>query len=206
MTLLRKTPPADLAVTQESVFEHLRLILEADGGGPSQGLPIDAAHVLRVTESAVSEIDGAYALLGIALISQTWVLLLDSFPRVIELPVPPLIEVVAIHYLDSAGAEQTLSPSDYLVTGVGSLDRAQIRPRSSWPATQQLNPEAVSIEFKCGFGDDPEDVPAAIRGALLEIIATRYRFRETVSAASGFSRLPDSATSALENFKDWSFG
>jgi uncharacterized phiE125 gp8 family phage protein len=200
-----KTPPAALPLTQESVFDHLRLILEEIPGSPPQALPVDHEHVRLLTEAAVSEMDGANGLLGIALITQTWVKLLDGFPSVIELPVPPLRQVVEIKYLDAAGVEQTLSPSDYRVNGVGSIDRALIRPHLPWPATKAV-PECVSIEFKCGFGDTSEDVPAAIRGALLEIIGTRYRYRETVSASTGFAKLPDSATAALNAYRDWSFG
>jgi uncharacterized phiE125 gp8 family phage protein len=63
--------------------------------------------------------------------------------------------------------------------------------------------EAICIRFKAGYGDAPEDVPAPIRQALMEIVATRYAFREAVGAGVSFSRIPEGARAALDNYRMW---
>jgi uncharacterized phiE125 gp8 family phage protein len=65
--------------------------------------------------------------------------------------------------------------------------------------------EAIIVRFTCGYGDTSADVPAPIRQALLEVVATRYAFREAVGSGSITTRIPAGAQAALDNFRLWSF-
>lgn len=196
------TPPSMLAVSPQMVWQHLRLILVSDNGSPETFAPEDAGYVAGLIEAAVSELDGRDGLLSRALITQTWRATLNCFPTVIEIPLPPCRTVQAVTYLDLQGIQQTLDPSQYSVIGLNSLDKALMSPKvkGRWPATARQS-GAVTITFQAGFGDDPDDIPPAITAALLEIIGTRYAFRETVSANAGFSILPDSACRALDRYR-----
>src|SRR5690606_35583790 len=161
--------PAVLPLTIMDIKKHLR-ITDDDTEDDLLG-----AYLV----SAVEEIDGVAGLLQRALITQTWDLKLDGFPRMwrksgveswrldpIRLPLRPLQEVVSVKYRDLAGNEQTLDAGRYQVTGIGDQRlRGEIVPAFGfeWPDTREHTPEAVTIRFKAGYGDDGNDVPEPIR-------------------------------------------
>jgi len=129
--------------------------------------------------TAREHLDGPDGVLGRALITQTWELLLDRFPagREIPLPLPPLQSVVSIKYLDAAGDEQTLARSVYGVDpstqpGVVHLKRGQ-----AWPATFDER-NAVVIRFVAGYGDNAEAVPQRLRSAMKLHIGDLFANRE----------------------------
>lgn len=198
MKLTLLSPPAVPVVSEAVVWEHLKLILES-------GVPADRDYVRALIDAAGGELDGAQGLLSRALITQTWQLELDSFPSVIEIPLPPCQAVLAIAYAGPDGASPDfigLAPPEYRVTGLGGACKAEISPaaRKSWPNVAGSSGRVI-VTFRAGYGDNPEDVPAPIRAAVLEIIATRYAYRESVSAGSGFSVLPESACAPLERYR-----
>lgn len=198
MPLVRITPPAVSAIAEADVLDHLRL--ESGSPGPS-----DLALIRQYVAASVDALDGAGGFLGRCLISQTWRLKLERFPAgPIKIPLPPVQEVVAVTYLDAHGLDTILDPAGYIVAGLGA-DDVNVRPRPgrSWPATD-VHPEAVEITFVAGYGDTPEEIPAPIRGALMEMVATRYEHRESAIVGGAFSSLPASATSQLADFQSWS--
>jgi uncharacterized phiE125 gp8 family phage protein len=108
----------------------------------------------------------------------TYTLALDEFPRLddgradcIRLPRPPCSAVTWVKYFDAAGAEQTMSAVDYYTAVAG--EPARIVPVNGWPATQANRPEAVTVRFVAGFAT----IPAAVRSAILEIVAHRWKNR-----------------------------
>jgi uncharacterized phiE125 gp8 family phage protein len=114
--------------------------------------------------------------------SQTWIYYLDKFPVCgeIELPLPPLISVTSVKYLNSSNTLTTLSPSSYVVT-LGGRDRGKITLAysSSWPAIYS-HPQAIQIEFVCGFkrvantanGEQP--LPGALLSAIQIAMADAF--------------------------------
>jgi uncharacterized phiE125 gp8 family phage protein len=91
---------------------------------------------------------------------------------VIELPLPPLAEVLSVEYIDPAGNQQTLAPADYTVAGVGG--DGTIRPAigKSFPGTRAV-PGAVQIVFAAG-ADDHNGVPEPLRAAIVEMVRALY--------------------------------
>lgn len=149
------------------------------------------ARIAGLTRAAVQLVDGPDGEIQRALITQTWELRLDAFPGYwpcrphirwpsnfcppkteIEIPLPPLQAVTSITYL-SGGDEVTLDSSEYTVAGVGDRHRARIRPVSAWPSTDDVL-EAVTIEFRCGYGDSWNDVPESIRLAIVAKVQALY--------------------------------
>lgn len=111
---------------------------------------------------------------GRALITQTWDLLLDAFPRnEIELGKMPLQSVTSVKYYDPVGVLQTLSGSTYAVDDV-TLP-AWIMPAYglSWPTTYDVA-QAVAIRFVAGYGATGADVPAEIRMWISAQVAAAY--------------------------------
>ncbi len=135
-----------------------------------------------------------------ALITQTWRLSLDDFPRacssiasysvvdgrvgqrndiqVIRVPQPPLQSVTSIKYIDTSGAQQTLDPSAYVVDADAFPGRILPAYGTTWPSVR-CGPNAVVIEFKAGYGDTADKVPPPITAAMLLAIGDLYRNRES---------------------------
>lgn len=138
------------------------------------------------------KLDGANGLLGRALITQTWDMVLDGFPcawrkpfgghrfgngrpryhqEEIRIPLPPLQSIGSIKYLDGNGDEQTVDPATYrIIRG----EPAYLVPTSSsaWPGGA-LDHGSVTVRFTCGYGDDGEDVPEPIRQAISDCVKVR---------------------------------
>jgi uncharacterized phiE125 gp8 family phage protein len=208
MTLVQLEPPAALAVEETTVWDHLRVDRTVDiGESPTVLAPVDRAYIYGLIEAAIGEVDGADGLLGRALVTQGWMFSIDcGFPRVIEVPLPPLRSIDEIRYVDPAGDLHVLDPDRYRVCGIGGAAKAEITPAPgcAWPETAYMR-EAIIVRFTCGYGDTSADVPAPIRQALLETVATRYAFRETVGSGATFMRIPAGAQAALDNYRLWTF-
>lgn len=91
------------------------------------------------------------------LIAATWKLLLDEFPGwahgcddTIRVPLPPLIAVSSIKYLDTAGVQQTLSAADYLVDAASRPGRIAPAYGKIWPSTRDQQ-SAVEVTFVNGY-------------------------------------------------------
>lgn len=129
-----------------------------------------------------SALDGHQGTLGRALISQQWQLTLTAFPcGAIRLPLPPFISVDAFVYTPRDGVETTLTTADYVVRK--NLGEAYVEPPQglAWPTGDM---DSVVITFSAGFGDDADDVPAAIRAAALLMLADVYTYRDAKIAAA----------------------
>lgn len=120
--------------------------------------------------------------------TQVWDYKLDGFPcEAIELPFTPVSAVGSIAYVDQNGDTQTWSASYYqtsLPAGPqASVARIQPAYGQSYPSTRdQL--DAVTIRFTCGYGA-AEDIPAAIKAAMLLLVGHWYANREAVVASAG---------------------
>lgn len=126
----------------------------------------------------------------IALITQTWLARLDSFPSVplrydrngypqILLPKPPFQSICSFVYVDTSGSVQPLTrdPSygvnlaapfyGYQLEPGGGIMPAALTPpwARPWPP-QRMVPANVSIQFRCGYGG-PLAVSMAANSAIL---------------------------------------
>jgi len=120
--------------------------------------------------AARQTIDGRDGWLGRAIMRQSWKIVASEFPFCpIDIPLPPLISVDAIRYIDNAGIEQVLiETTDYVVT---EGRRATVMPAygKSWPNTR-CQPGAVEIEFTCGY-ESPDDVPEPMKSAITLMVS-----------------------------------
>lgn len=145
-----------------------------------------------------------------ALITQTWYWKADGFPcgwtTPIYLPRPPLVSIASISYVDTAGATQTWAESAtgyQLVKPSGpKAQYATVQPSYQviYPVTR-YQPEAVTIEYICGYGAATA-VPESIKHAMRLLIAHWYLNREAVVSDSGIvtQELPIGVTSLLGGY------
>ena len=151
--------PAPPVIETEEAKEHLRI----DHGDDDQ--LIDA-----YIAAATGHIDGPDGWLGRAIGVQTLELRIDVFRDAMVLPYPPAIDIVDVKHLNGDGVERTVLPLEYELRG--SLIGSAFGRR--WPSVG-CDAEAVRIRYRAGY----EDVPPAIRVAILMMVSDMYRFRGT---------------------------
>jgi uncharacterized phiE125 gp8 family phage protein len=169
MILRLITPPEVLPVSLAEMKAEARL----DGSDDT-----DDARLMGCLRAATDRLDGAEGLLGKALITQEWQLLLPSFPchgGRIDLPLPPLQAVISVTYVDPAGDEQTLATDRYQVVGTSHAYPGWIAHAHAmtWPATR-CQDEAVTITFSCGYGPSWNDVPEGFKQGLTAMAVAMF--------------------------------
>jgi uncharacterized phiE125 gp8 family phage protein len=174
MNLLVITAPEHF-VSLDEAKAHLRLEVGSPG--------VDDGLITAYLAAACAHIDGPAGWLGRAIGVQTLEYRRDAFCETIPLPFPPLIDVVSVKYLDVDGIEQTVTSTDYAVTGPATLRTAY---DVSWPSPRTYA-DAVRIRYRAGYVADPladplvAAVPAPIKAAVLLMVGDLYENRETVA-------------------------
>jgi uncharacterized phiE125 gp8 family phage protein len=115
-----------------------------------------------------------------AFIQQAWRLWCDAWPdcvpRVIPIPRPPLMSLTSVAAYDRSGAATLLSSDAYIVDSAAVPGRIIFTDIAVLPVDlRQAN--AIAISYQAGYGANAPDVPAAIRGAILSLVAQRYEAR-----------------------------
>lgn len=159
-------------------------------------------------DAAVDFVDGPSGFLGRALIDQTWDYYLDAFPAnagPIEIPLPPLIEVVGLFYQDGDGNEQEWPAANYRVDASGEPGKISLGSGVSWP-TPITEGDAVRIRFRSGYLDQSDSpavdaVPGAIKAAILIHVADLYANRESSIVGQTVSKLHWSAENLLRRYR-----
>lgn len=171
--LQRTVAPAILPVTLAETKAHIRVDLDDDD-----------ALIGGLIDQAVAEIDGAAGLLGRALIKQTWQARLRTWPTgplaaVLRVPLPPLIAVGAITYLDGDGASQTVDAGSYVVVTEVQPGEVWLAKGKSWPAnTLDTGRPVITVTFDAGFGEAAADVPEPVRRWIMNRVGLLYSNRE----------------------------
>lgn len=178
------TAPTEEPVTLAEAKSHLRVDFSDDD-------TLISNLIVAARQRCETEIDRAF-------VTQTWDYTLETFPYVtndyllwhrvqnaIVMPKARLASVTALTYLDANGTTQTLTQNtDYLVvTG----DPGAVYPypvTRIWPYTRfQLG--AVNVRFVCGYGA-ASAVPQCIKVAILQLVGTLYRNRESLADGQQF--------------------
>jgi uncharacterized phiE125 gp8 family phage protein len=163
----------------------------------------DDALLLAYLDAAT---DHAEKFTGRALLLQTFEFALDEFPRWgsgvlcrrpgelhpgIEIPYPPLIEVIRFAYGDDSDSELE-ADTDYVLDSYG--DKAVLRSVSSWPSVTAY-PNVVKVRYRAGYSSevepdsDAETLPGGIKAAVLLTVAHLYANREA-SVDKAMQELP----------------
>lgn len=173
------TAPAEEPISLEEAKSHLGVDYDDDD-----------ALIGALIKTARGHLDGSLGILGRCLVSQSWTLFLDGWPRTTEihLPLAPVSEVTAIRYRDHQGQLQVVPPSVYCLAGKTRRPSVLLLPTHSWP-TPQHKPESVEVEYVSGFGA-AGDVPQELKHAMLLHIGTLYERRETVITGTIVAELP----------------
>lgn len=185
MALSQVTAPSTQLVTWAQAQKQLRL----------DGLEDDAAFVTDVLIPAARDrMEVATRRAGP---DQTWDLWLDGFPRErhIEIPLPPLVSVTYVKYVNTSGTLTTLTAgTDYNVdVPVGprcSRGRVSLPFAGVWPVPlRQAN--AVVVRFRAGYVDQSAENPIGparttppllVAGMLMDV-SSLYEHRDSLIVA-----------------------
>lgn len=192
------TPPDDPVVSLAEAKAHLR-VDHAD----------DDDYIEALVAVAGATIDGPDGWLGRCLVEQTLEWRGDEFGCDIQLPYPPIIDIVSVKYTDDAGVEQTVAPADYHLVGAPSMPRLALNYGSFWP-TPRWQSEAVRIRYTAGWpvtiegaGDQAVTTwtgPAPIRHAILLMVSELYENREAASDSARVE-LPFAVQALLSTYR-----
>ena len=201
MIHLKKVEPITEPVTLEEMRLHLG-ITRAD----------DTSRDFIISNRITSARQWAEDYTNRSFITQTYGAYDDDFPGVpkftvagITAPVNreirlrvKLQSITSIKYLDSNGFLQTLSPTKYLVDSV----QGRVVPSygNDWPAVRS-QPNAVEIEYLCGYGDATA-VPEAIKDAIRFTIGQWEVFQSSMEGIMRPFTIPNAAKQLLDNYID----
>lgn len=117
---------------------------------------------------------------GRSFITQSWKLVLDGFPPLIQLEKGDVQTITSITYVALDGTTQTVSPSLYVADLSGTVARITPVFGQIWPVTMpQIG--CVSVNYVAGYGNAAANVPAGIRQWIQMRVATLYENREEVA-------------------------
>lgn len=165
--LVLYTPPGDEPVSVSEIKTHCRI---------SHDYEDDLIESLG--KAARKHIEDT--MLWRQLMPATYKLFFEYFPsQEIYLPMPPLVSVTSVKYLDSAGVQQTLSSSNYIVDTNSEPGRITPSYSNVWPSVGRVQANAVEITYAAGYAS-AADVPTSFKQAILMLAAHWYEHREGV--------------------------
>lgn len=179
------SPPSVTPVSLAEAKLHLRIDV-AD----------DDALVTRLVDVATEQ---AEKYTGRAFVTRTLKAWYDGFAAILRLPYPPFLAISSIDYTDDAGNARTLASTEYQVRAESSWATVAPAYGKTWPATQDIY-DAVSVTYTAGYGSNASDVPAAIRQAILMMVATMYEHREDLVVGLSATEIPATSRLLLANY------
>lgn len=191
MALSLVTEPSVLPVSLDEIKEHLRI--EPD-------VSTDNRLLDSLVRSATEQVEN---MTRRQLCSATWDLILDAFPLYtrtnplasIELPMPPLQDVVSITYVDQDGVTQTMLSGAYTVDADSEPGRVYPAYGTFWPLALDA-PGSVTVRFSCGWVS-PYGIPESIRTWIKVRVATLYAQAESLVIGQTVAEAPRSYVDCL---------
>ncbi|HET7233256.1 MAG TPA: phage head-tail connector protein [Longimicrobium sp.] len=175
--------PASLPVTLDEARAHCRLTSSETAEDGLIGIYLQAATATLETDARIS------------LVTQTRRLWLDGFPRrgegcragEIRLWYPPVQQVLAVTYLDTAGVERELDPARYRLDAASTPPRVLPAHGYTWPETLAA---ANSAWVDYVAGSEPASVSPTARAAILLLVAHLFEDRSAVTSGTIITETP----------------
>lgn len=168
-TLQLVAGPTDEPVSLDMMKRHLRIELDQDAEDTLLAQLIGEARAWCETYTSR------------AFLPQTWRLSLHRFDgatRLIELPRPPLLSVVAFEYLADLSAPSAWTPvpaSGWAADTGAEPGCVRLAYGGSWPVQGYGGTNAVRVTFQAGWADI-DSVPKEIVAAIRQVAANMFRF------------------------------
>jgi uncharacterized phiE125 gp8 family phage protein len=146
---------------------------------------LDDAAIAVMTAAAREWVEAAA---GRALIAQSWRATLDAWPAgpALTLIRPPVQAVIAVRTF-SADGTAALWPAGNYALSQGAEPTKLLRLAAAWPEPGRAE-AGIEIDLTCGYGAAGADVPAALRQAVLIVLAALYEGRASLPPQAEFER------------------
>jgi len=144
-----------------------------------------------------------------AFITQTWDLVLDTWPaeKYITVPLPPLAAAPApvITYYDYDDVvPKTLAATDYYVDTYSEPGRIHLNYGESWPSDTLRPVNAIFVRFTCG--STAASIPEPLQNAMLMLVGHYYENRELIITTGAMPKeLPMGYKALVAPYQIWSF-
>lgn len=173
--ILERVTTNDLLVSTSDAKDHLRIDPDVD----------EDDLVYALVKAATQE---SQRFTNRQFLEASYKLYLDDFPDYDDEPIlikrVPVSSIEKIEYVDPDGVSQEYT--DYQSDLVGEPARITAGVTSSWPDAQDDKLNAVSVEFKAGYGKSVADVPGPIVTAVKMWVNYLYDNRSGITVGSGF--------------------
>lgn len=134
---------------------------------------------------------------GRTLVETTLEVSFDSYPCgvYLELPGPPIIDVVSFAHTDSDGESQTIAEDQYVLDASSDLVSRLIPAYNvSWPATR-YQPSSLRVRYRAGYAragspDERDLIPASLLAAVKLLVGHLYKNREAVTSERQITEVP----------------
>lgn len=162
----------------------------------------DDAYIAALISAAREYVE---AYMDETLIDTQYVMRLDAFPAVIELPRPPMSQTaertaVTITYVTGeAGGTATLDATQYRVDRDSVPGKIRTLYAGSWPS-HLLDYGSVTVTWWAGRGRDGTTVSQRVKAAMLMLIGQWYE-RRMAADATNLSEMPFGVKSLLDSVK-----
>lgn len=189
MSLQIITGPSAEPVTLTEVKERLGLTSTADDTRINQDITAARVQGERMTRKSLA--------------NKTYLATFNRFPRpgcAFFLPLPPLVSVTSIVYLDNTGQSQTWDPAEYLVRPKQSPGLVQEALGSVYPIAGPIF-GAVEVTFVAGYGAEGGPViPEDLKRGVMDLAIYLYSHPEAVSSEV-FNQAPKRLFSVFEAYR-----
>jgi uncharacterized phiE125 gp8 family phage protein len=188
--LTRIAPPVNSPVSLADLKAHLR-VTSGD----------EDALIAACLDAAVAVLD-AQGWLGRGIIAQTWS---ESFPSQsfsgVRLPLTlrQATELLAVDYRNADGVAQAATLADFTL-----YDGAE-NPfvlSDAWPSVGVF-PDALTVTYRVGFGENAGDVPPPICQAIKLLAAHYFEIREPVVIGAVVTSVPMSVDALCNAYRVW---
>lgn len=203
------TPATDRLFSLATLYSQVEQVEIDTDGHP------DDALLLGILDAAT---DYAEKFTGRSLLLRTWEFALDEFPTSfgttttpadlqilrIEVPNPPLVEIVSFMIGEESDDELLEEGVDYLVDDYG--DKAVLRPVSTWPTVFTAYPNLIKVRYRAGYQSEEEPdsdataLPGGLRAAVLLMVGHLYDHREA-SVEKAMQELPLGVEALLRPYR-----
>jgi uncharacterized phiE125 gp8 family phage protein len=188
MPLILTAGPAVEPVTLAEAKAHLRV-----------DSPYEDSLIASLILAARLHVECA---LNLALITQSWSLYLDCWPKTGQVPIPlgPVSAVSAVRVYNGADQAAIVAPNLYCADMVSRPARLACRTGCAWPIPgREVN--GIEIAFEAGFGATGVAVPAPLKQAILLLAAHWYEVREPVLLDAGKLEAPLTVAALLAPYR-----
>jgi len=183
------TPPAIEPITLEEANTHLRV----------SGQDEEVTRLITVARKSLERyLKRTFITTQFKVYSECW-------HECMKLPYPTLQSVESVKYIDINKAEQTLLEADYYHVVIND-DPGYIKRRydACYPELDYGNPDAISIEYTAGYGNEMTDVPEDIRHAIKLLITNYYEQRGDIVIGS-VTRIPNYILDLVHDYRIYEF-